>query len=144
MQITLHPTLLTFTGNPPKSKLTKWTTLIVFLLTTSLLSSPLFSQNTPVSKTNISASTTVPKGNDIQINAETKKTIAETLKASSKDIWFEKNDGQFGNPEVLYGFRTAFGSMGVYKNKLRLVTSQSTKRKKVYSCTRNRQAEWLY
>lgn len=131
MQITLHPMLLTVKGNLPKNKLTKWTTLIVFMLLTSLLSSPLFSQNTPVAKTNISTNTTVHKSNDIQLNEETKKTIAETLKASSKDIWFEKNDGQFGNPAVLYGFRTAFGSMGVYKNKLRLVTTQSTKRKKV-------------
>ncbi len=131
MQITLHPTLLTVKVKQPKNRLAKWTTLIVFMLLTSLLSSPLFSQNTPVSKTNISANTTVPKSNDIELNAETKKTIAETLKASSKDIWFEKNEGQFGNPEVLYGFRTAFGSMGVYKNKLRLVATQSTKRKKV-------------
>ncbi len=51
---------------------------------------------------------------------ELKKNANRTLNG----IWFEKNEGQFGNKAVLYGFRTSFGSMGVYKNKLRLVTEQ--------------------
>ncbi|MBS1686530.1 MAG: tandem-95 repeat protein [Bacteroidetes bacterium] len=51
-------------------------------------------------------------------------SVKSTLRATTNMIWFEKNAGQFNNPEVLYGFRTAFGSMGVYNNKIRIVTNQ--------------------
>lgn len=51
-------------------------------------------------------------------------SVKNTLRATTNKIWFEKNAGQFNNPDVLYGFRTAFGSMGVYENKIRIVTNQ--------------------
>ncbi|MBS1618219.1 MAG: hypothetical protein JST76_06850, partial [Bacteroidetes bacterium] len=51
-------------------------------------------------------------------------SVKNTLRATTNKIWFEKNAGQFNNPDVLYGFRTAFGSMGVYNNKIRIVTNQ--------------------
>ena len=67
-----------------------------------------------------------------KIAAETaiKHNAAQTLKASSNTIWFQKNEGQFGNPAVLFGFRTSFGSMGVYNNKLRVITQQTKDAKK--------------
>jgi hypothetical protein len=68
--------------------------------------------------------------NPAKLNPQVQKTVAQTLNDGSKSVWFEKNDGQFGNPAVLYGFRTAFGSMGIYKNKLRVVAKQILKDKK--------------
>jgi|GEM_PF-2121607 len=55
-----------------------------------------------------------------------KQTASNTLTKSTNVIWFEKNDGQFPDKGILYGFNTAFGSMGVFSNKLRLVTKQET------------------
>lgn len=130
MKTTLHLALSGIKVTHSINRLAKYTLLIICLQLTTLISSPLFSQNASAEKTNDSANKAAPKSNNILLDAQTKKTIAQTLKASSKDIWFEKNDGQFGNPAVLYGFRTAFGSMGVYKNKLRVVTTQSKKGKK--------------
>ncbi len=53
-----------------------------------------------------------------------KASASKTLKESTNDIWFEKNEGQFADKNILYGFHTGFGSMGVFSNKLRLVTKQ--------------------
>ena len=68
---------------------------------------------------------------DIEPEMQIRKAAMQTLKNSTNNIWFEKNDGQFGNSGVLYGFRTSFGSMGVFNNKLRLVTEQTEKGKKL-------------
>jgi hypothetical protein len=56
--------------------------------------------------------------------AKIRQTALHTLKASQNAIWFQKNEGQFGSYDILYGFLTRFGSMGVYNNKLRVVTRQ--------------------
>ncbi len=61
------------------------------------------------------------------LSAETRNAVFGTVKQSSNRIWFEKNAGQFNNTDVLYGFRTHFGSMGVYNNKIRLVSKQADK-----------------
>jgi hypothetical protein len=53
-----------------------------------------------------------------------RQTALHTLKTSQNTIWFQKNEGQFGSCDILYGFLTRFGSMGVYNNKLRVVTRQ--------------------
>ncbi|MBL0358658.1 MAG: T9SS type A sorting domain-containing protein [Chitinophagaceae bacterium] len=60
-----------------------------------------------------------------------KQSASQTLKESSNDIWFEKNAGQFTDKNILYGFNTSFGSMGVFSNKLRLVTKQHDKDKNI-------------
>ncbi len=130
MKTTLHPKLpATIRVNYTLTRLSKYKLLIVSMLFTSLIYSPIFSQNAPLAKTSIVANNAI-SNNNIQLDEQIKKTVIQTLKEGSKNIWFEKNDGQFGNPAVLYGFRTPFGSMGVYKNKLRVVTTQSTKGKK--------------
>jgi hypothetical protein len=91
---------------------------------THAICTPVFSQNSPSEKTKNSANKAAPvESNNIQ--AQIKQTASRTLKTSTNSIWFEKNDGQFGNPQVMYGFRTSFGSMGVYKNKLRVATKQT-------------------
>lgn len=56
--------------------------------------------------------------------AKIRQTALHTLKTSRNTIWFQKNAGQFGSNDILYGFLTSFGSMGVYNNKLRVVTRQ--------------------
>lgn len=61
-----------------------------------------------------------------QINA------AHTLKQSTNSIWFERNQGQFQDKNIRYGFRTPFGSMGVFDNKLRIVSKQDAQKKKGY------------
>jgi hypothetical protein len=95
----------------------------LLLIIVQLICTPVFSQN-------ISSNKTAPvKSTELQ--AQIKQTTTQTLKESSNNIWFEKNDGQFGNPDVLYGFRTPFGSMGVYKNKLRIVTEQKENNKSI-------------
>ena len=55
------------------------------------------------------------------------QTSLNTLRQSTKVIWFEKNTGQFADENIQYGFRTAFGIIGVYNNKLRMVARQSEK-----------------
>ncbi|MFM2358918.1 MAG: hypothetical protein RLY16_911, partial [Bacteroidota bacterium] len=59
------------------------------------------------------------------VPAQQQLDFQSLLKQSEQTIWFEENLGQFGNSAVLYGWRTSFGSMGVYQNKLRLVTRQT-------------------
>ena len=59
-----------------------------------------------------------------EVTPEARNAALNTLKHSANGIWFEKNAGQFNNPDVLFGFRAPFGSVGVYKNKLRIVANQ--------------------
>src|SRR6187397_1046893 len=67
---------------------------------------PLFSQQIPSRAVNDDTKQIVPKyTKDTELKM--RQVASQTLKASSNSIWFEKNDGQFGNQEVLYGFRTA-------------------------------------
>src|SRR5436190_8005728 len=54
---------------------------------------------------------------------KTDKELINNLKKSTDRIWFEANRGQYP-AEVLYGFKTSFGSMAVYNNKLRLFAMQ--------------------
>ncbi|MCW3126417.1 MAG: outer rane adhesin like protein, partial [Bacteroidetes bacterium] len=58
------------------------------------------------------------------VTPDVKQAMMNVLRKSTNQIFFEQNAGQFHNPDVMYGFRTHFGSMGVYHNKLRLVTRQ--------------------
>jgi len=60
-------------------------------------------------------------------SAEVKNAVFGTLRQTTNRIYFERNEGQFHNPEVMYGFHTHFGSMGVYHNKLRIVSTQKEK-----------------
>lgn len=63
--------------------------------------------------------------------SKTKKQQASinTLRQSTDVIWFEKNIGQFADEKIQYGFRTAFGIIGVFNNKLRMVARQSERDK---------------
>lgn len=63
--------------------------------------------------------------------AITKKQQASlsTIRKSTNVIWFEKNEGQFADEQIQYGFRTSFGIIGVFNHKLRMVTRQSEKGK---------------
>ena len=88
----------------------------LFLFFASTIYLPVYAQNT--------ASAKKIKDKSGKAFAQIKQTTAQTLKASRNAIWFQKNNGQFGNTGVLYGFRTSFGSMGVYNHKLRIVTEQ--------------------
>lgn len=110
-------------ANVPKRK-TGHELFYFFLLISSLNYSSISAQrvfsNAPIPTSHLQKSDSKIK----EISEQTRLTALQTLKAGSNFIWFEKNDGQFGNPEVLYGFRTSFGSMGVYNNKLRVVTQQ--------------------
>lgn len=58
------------------------------------------------------------------VSQDIQLAVKNTLRASTNAIWFEKNAGQFGTNDVLYGFRTDFGSMAVYNNKLRIISKQ--------------------
>ncbi|HYR57217.1 MAG TPA: hypothetical protein VEO95_01250, partial [Chthoniobacteraceae bacterium] len=55
---------------------------------------------------------------------EQRQAIADVVRDSTAQIWFEKNVGQFA-PGVLYGFRTAFGSMMVYDDHLQILVNQT-------------------
>jgi hypothetical protein len=78
------------------------------------------------------ASSFIPADNDSKATTpvELRQLASQTLKESTNAIWFEKNDGQFDDKKILYGFNTYFGSMGVFNNKLRLVTKQLDKHQK--------------
>ncbi len=67
--------------------------------------------------------------NTIKASAYQQQTAAKTLKQSTNTIWFEKNEGQFADKNILYGFRTPFGNMGVFNNKLRIVAKQNDKKR---------------
>jgi hypothetical protein len=55
---------------------------------------------------------------------DVQQAMKNALRKSTDKIYFEQNAGQFHNPAVMYGFRTHFGSMGIYHDKLRLVSRQ--------------------
>jgi hypothetical protein len=63
------------------------------------------------------------------IDDKSKKASLKALRQSSNIIWFEKNEGQFSDTKIQYGFRTSFGIIGVFNNKLRLVARQSENKK---------------
>ena len=121
MKIELYPKLLpavTFKTSPQKNRLLFYGLL---LIVASTIYCPLYAQKKIISKKSPSKSVR---------EAQIKQTAAQTLKASLNTIWFQKNEGQFGNTDVLYGFRTSFGSMGIFNNKLRVVTQQTADSKK--------------
>lgn len=62
-------------------------------------------------------------------NEKNKLASLKTLRQSTNVIWFEKNEGQFADAKIKYGFRTAFGIIGVFNNKLRMVVRQSEKQR---------------
>ena len=53
-----------------------------------------------------------------------RREIESVVRDSTSQIWFEKNIGQFPS-DVLFGFRTSFGSMLVYENHLQILTYQT-------------------
>ncbi len=73
------------------------------------------------------------KNNNAEDEIKNKQTVLQTLRQSTNVIWFEKNEGQFPDKKIQYGFRTAFGIIGVFDNKLRMVAKQS-KTEKTNSC----------
>ena len=122
MKKTLHPVLFSDNVLYLSMRRPKLLVCIVLILVTLAIHIPGFSQKVPTKEISTS-SKKILKKSTVPI-VKLRKAVSETLRQSSNDIWFEKNDGQFGNSDVLYGFRTSFGSMGVYKNKLRVVTEQ--------------------
>ena len=84
--------------------------------------SPTFGQTLMASsKIGVPATTGTATG---AVSTDVRNAVMSTLRKSTNQIYFEKNAGQFHNPDVMYGFRTHFGSMGVYHNKLRIVSMQ--------------------
>jgi len=61
------------------------------------------------------------------IKKKQQQASLNTLRQSTNVIWFEKNAGQFPDENIQYGFRTSFGIIGVFNNKLRMVVRQSEK-----------------
>lgn len=70
------------------------------------------------------------KNNAAKENETIKKqqSSLQTLRQSTNAICFEKNEGQFPDKKIQYGFRTPFGIIGVFDNKLRMVARQSGKK----------------
>lgn len=102
----------------PNALLSIWIVSLLFLCT----SDAAYAQASPFSSF---------KKNNTSSNEELKKrqTSLHTLKQSSNVIWFEKNDGQFPDKKIKYGFRTSFGMIAVFDDKLRMVARQSEKEK---------------
>ncbi len=125
MNTDLYPTSSTKGLLLTLKKTAKLMLCIILMLVALVSGIPVFSQKAPSQKETASPTITAPKCKGNEPGAYIRQAASQTLKESSNNIWFEKNDGQFGNPNVLYGFRTSFGSMGVYNNKLRVVTEQS-------------------
>lgn len=111
MKINVYPTTLFFLR-----QLLKRTKPYFFCL---LLTSPSFIAQAQI------------KGNikKHSISDAKKKSVVHTLRQSTNIIWFEKNEGQFIDERIRFGFRTAFGIIGVFDNKLRIVARQSDKEK---------------
>jgi hypothetical protein len=63
------------------------------------------------------------------VNTKKQQASLSTIRKSTNVIWFEKNEGQFADEKIQYGFRTSFGIIGVFNNKLRMVARQSEKEK---------------
>ena len=132
MKINLHSTIVNNNVTTFFSKQVKLVTCIIVTFLLSLVGYiPAFSQNSVSAKKEVLAKKSISKCDTNDPAAQIKKAAEKTLKISTNNIWFEKNDGQFGGADVLYGFRTPFGSMGVYGNKLRIVTGQTEKGKKI-------------
>ncbi|CAN5555662.1 hypothetical protein BH11BAC3_BH11BAC3_40000 [soil metagenome] len=103
--------------------------LLIFII--FLLANPAFSQIPSSSSNYISTDQKLSAQHTTQPAQQLRAAAVQTLQSNNNGIWFEKNDGQFGNSDVLFGFRTSFGSMGVYSNKLRVVTKQFVKGKNI-------------
>lgn len=69
------------------------------------------------------------KNKNNSIGQNKKQASQNTLRQSTNVIWFEKNEGQFADEKIQYGFRTSFGIIGVFNDKLRMVARQSAKEK---------------
>lgn len=125
MRTNLHATFFSDIIPDKTSRLSGLMLHFLFTLLVFTIHQPVFCQNAP-NKTEKKSS-----GKDVPVSVKKvtadaiRQSVSKTLKTSSNNIWFEKNDGQFGNDSVIYGFRTSFGSMGVYCNKLRVVTQQT-------------------
>ena len=130
MRTNLHPAI--FSDIIPHT--TSWPARLMLHLLFALFAfaiyKPVFCQKIPSKTEKKSAKKNVPASVKKVPADAIRQSVSQTLKASSNNIWFEKNDGQFGNDSVMYGFRTSFGSMGVYSNKLRVVTQQTENGKK--------------
>src|SRR5439155_10883122 len=50
--------------------------------------------------------------------------LEQVVRASTNQIWFEQNVGQFPQ-SALYGSRTTFGAMLVYDDHLQLISTQT-------------------
>ncbi|MEP7137055.1 MAG: GEVED domain-containing protein, partial [Chloroflexota bacterium] len=61
--------------------------------------------------------------NSTALTDEQRQAIESVVRASTSQIWFEKNVGQFP-AAARYGFRTAFGSMLVYDDHLQMLVNQ--------------------
>lgn len=120
MKIEFYPYQLTESTFKKQPRLILYSLL---MLVASVIYFPAYSQKT------VDAKKTKYKSSKQE--EKIKHTAALTLKASLNTIWFQKNEGQFGNTDVLYGFRTSFGSMGIFNNKLRVVTEQTANSKKI-------------
>ena len=59
-----------------------------------------------------------------QQNSNLAAQVNRTLKSGTRLLWFEQNAGQFQNTQLQYACRTAFGSMGIYSDKVRLSVNQ--------------------
>ena len=127
MRTNLHAAIFSYTFKrlPSSNRQRKLILYVSLTVVTLAIHIPVFSQKAPSENVRSTAKKNTSEGKDKAIPVKIRQTASQTLKASSNNIWFEKNDGQFGNASVLYGFRTSFGSMGVYNNKLRIVTNQT-------------------
>lgn len=56
--------------------------------------------------------------------ADLHRQMSKILKSGTGLLWFEQNAGQFPNTDLHYACRTAFGSMGVYSDKVRIAVNQ--------------------
>ena len=130
MKTFLQPTIFIDHESPDSKRHAGRTLWIMLIIVASVCCFPVFSQVASSQKINPVTKKATPNCKEDEPSIKIRQAASQTLKASSNDIWFEKNDGQFGNSEVLYGFRTSFGSMGVYENKLRVVTEQTENGKK--------------
>lgn len=96
--------------------------LSVFIIGVFTISSNVYAQATAFPAFNKNK---VPENNEA---IKKQQSSLQTLRQSTNVIWFEKNEGQFPDKKIRYGFRTPFGIIGVFENKLRMVARQSEKK----------------
>ena len=125
MRTNLHATFFSDIIPDKTSRLSGLMLHFLFTLLVFTIHQPVFCQHAPYKTEKKSSGKDVPISVKKVTADAIRQSVSKTLKTSSNNIWFEKNDGQFGNDSVIYGFRTSFGSMGVYCNKLRVVTQQT-------------------